>query len=106
MHSTASTMGHQQEQSQHSLAISPAEDDATTRTSCRPYLLSDETEQTDWVSKLELETALDLVDSDMARNEGARIKVLVLYGSMRERYVFPDEGHEQCFVCSPCQLRP
>ncbi|OBT53472.1 hypothetical protein VE04_05388 [Pseudogymnoascus sp. 24MN13] len=70
--------------SYRSLAISEAEDDATIRKSYRPFLLSPEITSTDWISKLELSTVVKLAEEDLHKT-GERLKVLVLYGSLRER---------------------
>lgn len=67
------------------LAISKAEDDPEIRAKYRPFLLDPEVEATDWISQLELETAIVMVEENMAKTE-SRLKVLVLYGSLRKRY--------------------
>jgi len=69
-----------------SLAISEEEDDAEIRATYRPFLLGKEVEESDWVSKLELSTAMMMAESDLAQT-GSRLRVLVLYGSLRDRYV-------------------
>ncbi|KAK9371667.1 flavoprotein-like protein [Lipomyces chichibuensis] len=66
-------------------AIPAMEDDSDIRKEYRPFLLDDEIANNDWVANLELSTALKLVGQDMKRTEGNRLKVLVLYGSMRSR---------------------
>lgn len=68
-----------------SLAIPGGEDDITLRTKYRPFLLRGDVAENDWIAKLELDTALQLTQTDMQRTHGNRLKVLVLYGSMRER---------------------
>ncbi|OBT85442.1 hypothetical protein VE02_06173 [Pseudogymnoascus sp. 03VT05] len=70
--------------SYRSLAISEAEDDAAIRKSYRPFLLSPDITSTDWISKLELSTVVKLAEEDFHKT-GERLKVLVLYGSLRER---------------------
>lgn len=70
--------------SYQSLAISEAEDDAAVRNSYRPFLLSPEITSADWISKLELSTVVKLAEEDFHKT-GERLKVLVLYGSLRER---------------------
>lgn len=67
-----------------SLAPSVSEDDAAIRTKYRPFLLSEEVMLTDWVSKLELATATEMAYGDLVKT-GSRLKVLVLYGSLRKR---------------------
>ncbi len=66
------------------LAIEPQEDDPVVRRLYRPFLLSDDILHTDWVSKLELATATKMADEDLHKT-GSRLKVLVLYGSLRRR---------------------
>jgi arsenic resistance protein ArsH len=68
------------------LAISESEDDPEIREKYRPFLLEPEVEKTDWVSELELETAMGMVEDDL-RKTGQRLRVLVLYGSLRTRFV-------------------
>jgi hypothetical protein len=70
-----------------SLAISQADDDGTIRSKYRPFLLGPEVENTDWVSELELETVASMVRDSLAQNQ-ARLKVLVLYGSLRKRFFY------------------
>ncbi|KAL2208360.1 arsenate resistance ArsH [Sarocladium strictum] len=70
--------------SHSSLAIPAHEDDAAIRTKYRPFLLGDEIESTDWVSKLELDVAMDMARQNI-ESTGSRLKVLVLYGSLRKR---------------------
>lgn len=69
-----------------SLAISEADDDPEIRSTYRPFLLGKEVEESDWVSKLELSTAMKMAEKDL-KQTGSRLKVLVLYGSLRERHV-------------------
>ncbi|RPA72160.1 arsenate resistance ArsH, partial [Ascobolus immersus RN42] len=72
-----------------SLAISKDEDDAEVRLKYRPFLLPEEVQQSDWVSKLELSTVVKIAEENLAREGGegghGRLKVLVLYGSLRSR---------------------
>ncbi|KAI9879092.1 MAG: hypothetical protein M1830_009611 [Pleopsidium flavum] len=70
--------------SHRSLAIPEAQDETSVRTAYRPFLLDKATTETDWISQLELDTAMDMVDRDLAAT-GKRVKVLVLYGSLRRR---------------------
>lgn len=72
---------------QKSLAIPVDEDDKSVRTDLRPFLLPDEVAGNDWVSKLELSTALKMAEDDIQRTGGDRLKVMVLYGSLRSRWV-------------------
>lgn len=66
------------------LAISEAEDDPEIRAKYRPFLLDPEAESSDWISKLELETAFNIAEKNLAET-GSRLKILVLYGSLRKR---------------------
>ena len=50
----------------------------------RPFLLPDKIQYDDWVSRLELATVTEMAYNDF-KLTGARIKVLVLYGSLRQR---------------------
>ncbi|KAF1842797.1 arsenate resistance ArsH [Cucurbitaria berberidis CBS 394.84] len=69
-----------------SLAIPARQDDAIIRKKYRPFLLDDNTHSDqDWVGRLELSTALEMVDLQVLRNGGTRLNVLVLYGSLRNR---------------------
>lgn len=70
-----------------SLAITEVEDEAEIREKYRPFLLSQDVSKSDWISKLELSTVLKMSDEHTRISEQARLKVLVLYGSMRNRYV-------------------
>lgn len=70
--------------SYRSLALSEAEDDELIRKAYRPFLLSPEVTSSDWISKLELSTVAKLAEEDIQKN-GERLKVLVLYGSLRKR---------------------
>lgn len=67
-----------------SLAISEAEDDPTIRSKYRPFILSPILSQDDWISKLELDSACQVAAEDIKKT-GCRIKILVLYGSLRTR---------------------
>jgi len=67
-----------------SLAIPTEEDDAETLTKYRPFLLDEAVAAQDWVAKLELATATEMSHNDIKKT-GERLKVLVLYGSLRAR---------------------
>lgn len=68
-----------------SLAIPNAQDDTTMRTTYRPFLLDHTNAEDDWISQLELSTVLKMVDLNVLKRGEDRLKVLVLYGSLRER---------------------
>ncbi|ODM19472.1 hypothetical protein SI65_04456 [Aspergillus cristatus] len=68
----------------HSLALPETEDDPTIRQKYRPFLTA--TEEQDWINALELNTALSMVQQDLQKESSqGRLKVLVLYGSLRRR---------------------
>jgi arsenic resistance protein ArsH len=68
-----------------SFAITQSQDDPEVRRIYRPFLLDEETSSNDWVSQLELSTALKMVESQILKGGQDRLRVLVLYGSMRNR---------------------
>ncbi|GJC85633.1 NADPH-dependent FMN reductase ArsH [Colletotrichum liriopes] len=65
-------------------ALAAEDDDAEIRTRYRPFILPD-TVSNDWVSDLELSTALALVDREILSRGLPRLRILVLYGSLRAR---------------------
>ncbi|MCJ1248405.1 hypothetical protein MMC30_005622 [Trapelia coarctata] len=67
-----------------SLAIPESEDDQEIRQKYRPFLLPPDIRDSDWVSKLELSTVMKLAEADLATT-GERVRILVLYGSLRAR---------------------
>ena len=69
-----------------SLAISEKDDDPRIRSTYRPFLLDKKTNNGDWIEDLELATVTKIAAEDIART-GERLKVLVLFGSLRERFV-------------------
>jgi len=70
-----------------SLAIPECDDDLEVRQRYRPFLLPDEIANSDWIASLEMATAMKMAYEEMHRVNGGRLRVLVLYGSLRERYV-------------------
>ncbi|KAH8700204.1 arsenic resistance protein ArsH [Talaromyces proteolyticus] len=66
-----------------SLALEEIEDSAEIRQKYRPFILNDNT-ATDWVDQLELHTVLNMAERHV-RDTKKRLKVLVLYGSLRKR---------------------
>jgi arsenic resistance protein ArsH len=68
-----------------SLAIPSSEDDPAIRQSYRPFLHDGEEAKDDWVAQLELSTALKVVQSQILKRGDDRLRVVVLYGSMRQR---------------------
>lgn len=67
-----------------SLAIRPEEDDPTSLSKYRPFLLDAAITESDWIGQLELSTVIKMVEEDLKKT-GDRIKVLVLTGSLRKR---------------------
>lgn len=65
------------------LALQSSEDDFNIRQKYRPFIFGDDTAE-DWVNGLELTTALD-ISENVHQNGNERLKVLVLYGSLRKR---------------------
>jgi arsenic resistance protein ArsH len=65
------------------LAISSLEDDVEIRLKYRPFLLESDSSP-DWINDLELTSVLDMAEKDLAATN-SRLKVLVLYGSLRRR---------------------
>ncbi|OAK97286.1 arsenate resistance ArsH [Phaeosphaeriaceae sp. SRC1lsM3a] len=68
-----------------SLAIPPTQDDPVVRSEYRPFLQDGHAGDQDWVSELELSTALKMVDTQVLQAGSDRLRVLVLYGSLRSR---------------------
>ncbi|KAK5188414.1 hypothetical protein LTR96_011548 [Exophiala xenobiotica] len=67
-----------------SLSIPPSLDDPAPRSRYRPFLLPNNVTEHDWISRLELATVTEMAYNDL-KMAGERIKVLVLYGSLRSR---------------------
>ncbi|KAK4243083.1 flavoprotein-like protein [Corynascus novoguineensis] len=68
-----------------SFPIHACDDDPAVRTRYRPFLLDDEISSSDWVMKLELATAAKMVETEILSQGKDRLRVLVLYGSLRSR---------------------
>lgn len=69
-----------------SLAITPPADSDELRQKYRPFLLPSSVANEDWVSRLELATVTKMAYEDIEKT-GNRLRILVLYGSLRKRYV-------------------
>ncbi|KAJ5353449.1 Arsenate resistance ArsH [Penicillium brevicompactum] len=69
--------------SYRTLALRPGEDCADIRQKYRPFILDDNSTE-DWVNSLDLTTAADMAELNL-RSTNERLKVLVLYGSLRKR---------------------
>lgn len=68
------------------MSISEEQDDPTVRAKYRPFLIHYQKTVDDWVSNLELDTVTAMAREDLEKT-GSRLKVLVLYGSLRKRSV-------------------
>ena len=66
------------------LAILANSEDSGLRELYRPFLLRDDIQGIDWVSRLELATVTKMAEEDFKKT-GERLRVLVLYGSLRKR---------------------
>ncbi|KID84990.1 arsenical resistance protein ArsH [Metarhizium guizhouense ARSEF 977] len=71
--------------SHQSFAIQANEDDAVIRDRYRPFLLRDQLAADDWVAQLELSTGLKMVQTEILDKKLDRLRILVLYGSLRTR---------------------
>ena len=80
-----------------SLAISKNGDDAKVRREYRPFILDTESSNEDWIEKLELSTVMKMAEEDF-RKSGERLKVLVLFGSLRKRFA------AAVFLCTSNQM--
>lgn len=69
--------------SYRSLSLHQSEDDPAIREKYRPFILNDNSTE-DWVNSLDLATVLDMAEQNL-RDGNERLKVLVLYGSLRKR---------------------
>lgn len=73
----------QADASHKSLAIPSSEDGSDIRQKYRPFILDDDITE-DWVSSLDLATVVDMAEQNL-RVTNQRLRVLVLYGSLRRR---------------------
>ena len=83
-----------------SFAISKQADEPGIRERYRPFLLNEVHEDDDWVAQLELSTVLKMVESEIINRGQPRLRILVLYGSLRNRSVCPPSP-----VLSPSHTR-
>jgi arsenic resistance protein ArsH len=70
-----------------SFAIPKDADEPDIRERYRPFLLNEANGNEDWVAQLELSTTLKMVESEIINQGQPRLRILVLYGSMRNRSV-------------------
>lgn len=75
-----------------SFAISKDDDQPDVRERYRPFLLDESLETADWVAQLELSTAMEMVESEIINRGCDRLRILVLYGSLRSRSVCPSSS--------------
>lgn len=68
-----------------SFAIPEHIDEPDVRSKYRPFLLGPALAQKDWIAELELSTAFKVVEQGLRESANDRLKVLVLYGSLRQR---------------------
>ncbi|KAJ5090826.1 hypothetical protein N7532_009510 [Penicillium argentinense] len=73
----------QQVYSCRTLALRSSEDDPYIRQKYRPFILCNDAAE-DWIDNLELTTALNMAENNI-KITNDRLKVLVLYGSLRRR---------------------
>ncbi|OQN95213.1 hypothetical protein B0A48_18777 [Cryoendolithus antarcticus] len=67
-----------------SLFVTEDEDNAAVRKAYRPFVLNDDIASSDWISQLELAKVTEL-SHNAAQQTGTRLRVLVLFGSLRTR---------------------
>ena len=67
------------------LAIPQSQDDPQVWKKYRPFILDEEPEN-DWINDLELDAVMNMAERDLQETR-QRLKVLVLYGSLRRRSV-------------------
>jgi arsenical resistance protein ArsH len=72
------------EYAHRTLAIPVQSEDPDFRKRYRPFVSEDSAQNTDWVSRLELATVTKMAEEDIKKT-GQRLRVLVLYGSLRKR---------------------
>ena len=65
------------------------QDDLDVRKRYRPFLLSDDGAADDWVANLELELVMKIVRCEILERGQDRLRILILYGSVRCRQVRP-----------------
>jgi len=82
-----------------SFAITASDDDPAVREQYRPFLLDKDISDSDWVATLELATAAKMVETELLTQQKDRLRILVLYGSLRTRSG-PHTGSWRC----PCRL--
>lgn len=71
--------------SYQSLALDYGQDDVEVRKQYRPFLFDGSLSTDDWISQLELSTAIKMMQLEILDKGLDRIRILVLYGSLRSR---------------------
>ncbi|KAF5020172.1 hypothetical protein F66182_7812 [Fusarium sp. NRRL 66182] len=71
--------------SYQSLDIAAAEDEDQIREKYRPFLFDGRLLTDDWISGLELSTTIKMVQSEILDKKLDRLRILILYGSLRSR---------------------
>ena len=77
------------------LAIPENSDDPQIRKKYRPFILEEEARQ-DWIDDLELDAVLNMAERDLQKTK-ERLKVMVLYGSLRRRFVLRSFSYGFCY---------
>ena len=84
---TASASSEAPQTTYRSLALRASEDDAEIRHKYRPFILPEDSAD-DWINQLELDRVMDMAENNINLTN-SRLKVLVLYGSLRKRFLTP-----------------
>ncbi|KAF4453129.1 hypothetical protein F53441_4126 [Fusarium austroafricanum] len=71
--------------SYQSLAIDVGGDDVSIREKYRPFLFNGGLSKDDWISEVELSTTIKMVQSEILDKGLDRLRILILYGSLRSR---------------------
>jgi arsenic resistance protein ArsH len=82
---TAITLAADPAHAYRSLALDSNQDDVEIRKQYRPFLFDGSLSADDWISQLELSSAIKMVQSEILDQGLDRIRILVLYGSLRTR---------------------
>jgi len=64
----------------------------------RPYLLLNKETEKDWILELDLDT-VERISKENLEEGGGLLKILMLYGSLRERYVRGYLSEKDCGGC-------
>lgn len=72
-----------------SFSITAGDDDPAVRKQYRQFLLDEDITSSDWIIKLELAAVAKMVETEIFSQGKDRLRVLVLYGSLRSRSGHP-----------------